>query len=234
MATITPAILPRSYEDLVDGLSRLKHVSRDVQIDICDGKFVENTTWPFKRFDQFFEAITHEESAMPFWEDFDFEFDLMIAHPEKEFENFILAGAKRLIFHLETLENPAAFLVKLRTQFVKGADIPFEPEIGMALSLDTPLEKILPLAPDLDCIQCMGIAKIGFQGQEFDRRVLEQVRALRAALPEMKITVDGGVSEAVARELVEAGATTLVVGSKIMHAVNPLDAYKKLSSLVVY
>lgn len=234
MTTITPAVLPRSYEDLVDSLSRLKHVSREVQIDICDGKFVENTTWPYKRFDQFFEAITHEESAMPFWEDFDFEFDLMISNPETEYENFILAGAKRLIFHLETLKEPAQFLAGLRTQFVKGNDIPFEPEIGMALSLETPLEKILPLAPDLDCIQCMGIAKIGFQGQDFDPRVIEQVRKLRAALPDMKITVDGGVSELTARELAEAGATTLVVGSKIMHAVNPLDAYKKLSSLVVY
>ena len=37
----------------------------------------------------------------------------------------------------------------------------------------------------------MGIEHIGFQGQDFDDRVLEQIKTLREKFPDLIISVDG-------------------------------------------
>ena len=63
----------------------------------------------------------------------------------------------------------------------------------------------------------MGIERIGFQGEPFDHRVVQKIKALRAHFPHVTISVDGGVSLQTVPELVAAGANRLVVGSAIMN-----------------
>ena len=48
--------------------------------------------------------------------------------------------------------------------------------IGVAIDIQTDLELLFPLIPHIDFVQCMGIDKDGFQGQEFDPKVLEVQR----------------------------------------------------------
>ena len=47
----------------------------------------------------------------------DFEVDLMIKPTEEEIQKWITAGAKRLIIHVESVENPEAFVEKIRHSF---------------------------------------------------------------------------------------------------------------------
>jgi ribulose-phosphate 3-epimerase len=65
----------------------------------------------------------------------------------------------------------------------------------------------------------------GFGGQQFIPRSLEKVREARAMIalrnPSCLIEVDGGVGEHNARELIEAGADVLVMGSAIFGAADP-------------
>ena len=61
----------------------------------------------------------------------------------------------------------------------------------------------------------MGIARIGFQGEPFDERVIEKIKEIKKHYPEMIVSVDGGVSLENAQALIEAGATRLVSGSAI-------------------
>ena len=78
----------------------------------------------------------------------------------------------------------------------------------------------------------MGIDKIGFQGQPFDERVLENVRKIRKAHPEMPISIDGSVNFDTAKSLVDAGATRLVSGSAILEADDFTQAIAQLENLV--
>ena len=64
----------------------------------------------------------------------------------------------------------------------------------------------------------MGIAKIGFQGQPFDERVLANLRTLRAKYPTLSLGVDGSVTLETAPKLVEAGALWLACGSGVFAA----------------
>ena len=61
----------------------------------------------------------------------------------------------------------------------------------------------------------MGIAKIGFQGEPFDERVLEKIKDFRDEYVDVTISVDGGVSLESAPRLVEAGVNRFVVGSAL-------------------
>ena len=80
----------------------------------------------------------------------------------------------------------------------------------------------------------MGINHVGFQGEPFDERVIEKVKAVRAKYPEMIISVDGGVSLETAPKLIEAGVSRLIVGSAIFNSDNFIESiqnFKKLSHM---
>ncbi len=80
MAEIIPAVLPKHYEDLKNKIALVRGVVPVVQIDICDGIFVPNITWPFMAkaesndeefldndFDVHFRRILNEAEGLPFW-----------------------------------------------------------------------------------------------------------------------------------------------------------------------
>ena len=55
----------------------------------------------------------------------------------------------------------------------------------------------------------------GFGGQKFDPTVLPKVRALRAARPGLRVSIDGGIKPDTAADAVAAGVTQLVAGSAV-------------------
>ncbi len=77
----------------------------------------------------------------------------------------------------------------------------------------------------------MGIASIGAQGQLFDTRVIDRIRAIRHAHAALPISIDGSVNEATITALIDAGADRLVSGSAILRAEDPQRAYETLAHL---
>lgn len=222
MVEIIPAIMPKDYEDLDEAMSLFVGVVPMVQLDIMDGKFVPARTWPYPR-DAHFDAITTEEEGMPRWEDINFEVDLMIENPELAVPKWVSAGASRIIVHIESMRD---FEV-IREAVPEGLI-----ELGLAINTTTPLSTLDPYLDRIDFVQCMGIARIGFQGESFDERVLEHVRTLRAAHPDLPISIDGSVNFDTAKRLVDAGATRLVSGSAILEADDFTQAIADLEDLV--
>ncbi|KKW10400.1 MAG: hypothetical protein UY50_C0035G0012, partial [Parcubacteria group bacterium GW2011_GWA2_49_9] len=76
---IVPAIIPKDFSDIAEKLELVKGTAHSVQIDIADGKFAPNKTWPYIGDHGEMTGILREEEGLPFWKDFDFEFDLMVA-----------------------------------------------------------------------------------------------------------------------------------------------------------
>ena len=100
-------------------------------------------------------------------------------------------------------------------------------EIGLAFNIDTPVE----IPAGVDFIQLMGIDRVGYQGQKFDEKVIEKIRATRVKYPDLPISIDGAVSLETAPMLIAAGANRLVIGSAIFESDNPIDAIAKFKSL---
>lgn len=228
MTEIIPAVLAQDFNELNERLAKFINITNIVQIDICDGKFVPSVSWPMNSKDQAgVEAILEEESGMPFWEQLDFEFDLMVLNAHKQFDFFARLGAKRIIFHLEaeTETNFKEFLESLDPYFKDNI------EIGLAINTTTDISKLDPFVNYIDFIQCMGVEHIGFQGEPFDDKVLEQIKNLKAKYPEIKISIDGSVNENTAPELIKAGADRLVIGSALIQSYDIRESFKYFESL---
>jgi ribulose-phosphate 3-epimerase len=238
MTEVIPAIIPESFEDLKDKMVQVRGLTKLVQVDVCDGKFVPSKCWPYigDREDNF-KKILNESEGFPFWEKMDFEADLMISEPEKgSAEDWIHAGAKRIILHIESSEKLLDFVKELRKKYGYPSESAVSVEIGIGIGIETPNEMLnIYLTPDetgktlADFVQFMGIRKIGYQHQEFDEEVLNKIADLRKKYPELIISIDGGVSFDNASDLVDAGVNRLVSGSALYESEDMKEAIEELS-----
>ncbi|HRY31281.1 MAG TPA: ribulose-phosphate 3-epimerase [Candidatus Paceibacterota bacterium] len=223
---IIPTVMPENHTDFVEKINRIFSFVSTIQIDVMDGKFVPSISWPYNSDnDSDWQKYVNQEEGLPHWDKVDFEIDLMVEDQIAEAKKWISAGVSRVICHVEALkEDGRAEFLKLREDF--------DVELYLALVPETSLEKLTPYLDDLDGVQFMGINKIGFQGQDFEPKVLDKIRQLRAQKPNLPISVDGGVSFETALQLVAAGATKLASGSLIFESDNPKKTIDELKNLV--
>jgi ribulose-phosphate 3-epimerase len=222
---IVPAIIPEDFDDLKFHLGLVKNLVQTVQIDVLDGIYTPRPSWPYAGGGNDFQNIINQEEGFPFWENLNFEVDMMVLHPEEKYEDWIRAGASRIIFHLESLtQKDPSLIAKIKSENTL--------EVGIATKPSTDFRELEDFLPVVDFVQFMGIEKIGFQGQEFDERVLPKIEELREKYPDMTIAVDGSVNFETAKRLVDAGANRLVSGSAIFGAEDISDAIKEMQNLL--
>lgn len=237
MIEIIPAVLEETFEGVEHRLSQTRGLVKTAQIDVCDGVFVPSVTWPLltpyqegktPNYEDTFRQIVKEEREMPLWESFSFELDLMISDAKRMLPDLLTMGPSRILFHYEALTNPKEDLKEFK------AIIPSMVEIGIAMNAGTDPKEMFPLIDEglVSSVQCMGIPKIGYQGQPFDERVLSNLRVLREAYPDLPLGVDGAVTLDTAKRLVDAGATRLASGSGIFKAEDVEGRIKEFQSLV--
>lgn len=223
---IIPAILPKNFREIEEKIELLVGLSKKVQIDICDGKFVPSITWPYwkadQRPDENFEAILKEERGMPEWEDFDYEFDLMIDNPnEDDARKWLSAGAERIILHLHSSKDLDPVIGVL------GGLV----QIGIAINTTTDINDLKKYADRIQYVQIMGIRKAGFQRQKFEMSTIDKVKEVKLAFPNLPVQVDGGVSLETAALLKEAGVDRVVAGSAIFDSVDIVDTLEQFRSI---
>lgn len=235
MTEIIPAILPKDYEELKNKIALVRGYVPVVQVDICDGAFVKSITWPFDSgslagisLDPHFNGIINENEGMPFWEDIDFELDLMVSDSIENFDIYAKLGARRIVFHLEAVGELEDF-----RDFIEGMDVSLRDtiEIGIAFNPDFDLVKIKKFINIVDFVQFMGISRIGFQGEKFNDKVLDNIKKLRKDFPDLPISVDGGVNIENGKQIIEAGASRLVVGSAIFSKDDIIETIEEFKSL---
>ncbi len=233
MSIIVPAVLPSSRADLEKKLAlvaRIPSVSR-VQIDVIDGKFAGPASWPHTALEELRDMIKRGE-MLPHLDRIAYEIDLMCVDAERMAEAWLALGATRLTFHAESTTDLGRLLSSARKRYGAGDGFTFGLiSFGVALNLKSDLALIERNLGEIEYVQCMGIARIGQQGQPFDRRVLEKVRVFRLRHPEIKIQVDGGVSLDNARRLIALGVSNLVVGSALLSARDPAAAFALFEAL---
>jgi ribulose-phosphate 3-epimerase len=234
-ADIIPAILPKDFAELQEKIELICGSVKFVQIDVCDGQFTPNATWPYRKDDDSFQKILKEEEGMPGWQELSYEIDLMANSPEGLVEEWVTAGASRIVIHIEStsrgLETGDA--VAKAIEMLKG-----RVEVGLAVDIATSIEilkdpRFQIQEGAVNFIQLMGIDRDGFQGQPFDEKVLSKIKEVKKLYPDMIVSIDGGVSLETAPLLIEAGADRLVVGSAIFNADNYMEALAEFKGLKV-
>ncbi len=208
---IIPALMPEEYQDIESGAQMVRQQVYTVQLDLMDGNYVPEKTWPFYYDNDYdLEHLQHEDGGFPFWQDVNYELDLMVAKPEERLETWLHVGASRLIFHYQSVHNwePIAAIDQTTRNFT---------EIGVAVTIHDNLEDIFRLIDEgiVDFIQVMGISHVGYQGEPFEPQALDIIATLREKYPDLVIAVDGGVSTESIIDLRNAGASRFVSGSGV-------------------
>lgn len=211
---IVPAIIPKSREEVLDFARKLSF-SKELQLDLVDGKFVSTVCWPYKPEGDPLSV----KSALDI---FTLEVDLMVLDPIPAATEWIKAGADMIVFHVETLE------LKDFKAFVGGIKM----SVGVSAHGDTSLDTLSEYVEYADYIQLMGIHEIGAQGLPFDEGVLGKIEELKRRFPDKSITIDGSVNANTLERLRDAGADRFITGSAVALQPDPQAAYAELSALI--
>lgn len=208
---IIPAILPKNQTELNTKVKQVLGIVPCVQVDICDGVFVDSKT-------QFNE--------LPYMEEIDYELDMMIKNPEKVLHEYIENfQPARIVLHLESVENMGSIMGQIGS--VRGII-----EIGFCIGNDTDNQILEQYIDQCDFIQLMGIRTIGKQSEPFDDRVLEKVNYFHTKYPELTISIDGSVNQETITKLAHAGASRFVCGSSVFGDKRVGEDINKLESIL--
>lgn len=206
---LIPAILAQDSRQLQSIISQIEDLVEYIQIDYMDGKFTKQKS-------QFDHRDFHQINpvAKP-------ELHMMVEHPEKMIENWIMAGIEKFIIHAEAPCDWNVIRQIYDENFIK---------IYIALNPDTPINKILDKMQIIDGITIMGVNP-GKSRQKFTPKVLGKIRSLRNRFPDMNIQIDGGMHTKPAntiRQALIAGANEIVVGSEIFLSSNIIKKVDEL------
>lgn len=214
---IIPAVLSKTFEEVVNNLSHVQGISDTVQIDICDGIFGAEETW-----------IPNGKDVLPFT--FSYEFDIMLQNWKIPTAQCLLLKAKSIVLHVDNFTDDD---IDMLIAMVK----PYDVRLGISVSNNKELEfhiemirKILKKYENI-FIQVMGIRNVGQQGQPFDTVAPSRIAFLKHMFPGILIQVDGGVKIETIKLLKDSGVDSVVVGSYLVGALNVQLAFKTLQSI---
>ncbi len=215
MAIIAPSLLSANFLQLKDDCDMLNKSQADwYHLDVMDGRFVPNISFGPMLIEFFRKATTKICDV-----------HLMIEEPGNFAEIFKNAGADILTVHIEACPH-----LHRNIQQIKSLGM----QAGVAVNPHTPIELLKDVIKEIDLV-CLMSVNPGFGGQLFIPNTLQKIKQLRAMIDEqslnVKIEIDGGVTEQNAQQIIDAGADVLVAGNTVFKSPNPIATIAKLKSL---
>lgn len=226
---IIPAILESDFNEIENKIEAVVGDTDKIHIDICDGLLVSKKTWPYSqspnnRIEENYHVkkLLNEEEGLPYWQDLNYEFDLMIQNPGIQQDIWGRLGANIIIIHPKSFKDNEAiydFIAEMNKYII---------DIILAVTHEE-YEEYKNLISDLigggfiKSLQVMTIKVIGSQGQKFDNRDFDLINKIKSDYPGLNIRVDGGVNEKNIDKLIDADIDECVIGSSVYASGNPRE-----------
>ena len=212
---IAPSILAADFGNLQRDCEMINNSQADwFHIDVMDGHFVPNISYGIP----VIQAIK-KHATKPL------DVHLMIEKPERYIEEFAKVGADIITVHYESTVHLHRTLTQIEDAGCKA---------GIVLNLTTPVSVLEDILPKCYVVLLMSINP-GFGGQKFEEMTYNKVRKLRQMANDQglntHIEIDGGVTSANAKKLIDAGADVLVAGSFIFKSDNPTQTIANLKAI---
>lgn len=158
-----------------------------------------------------------------------FEAHLMMPWNRRSFLAYLRMPFERVYVHWDEILRSAS----RRTQddselsWAQEQAKRYKKELGMVFEVQPSRIKVEPLPEGIKHVLVLAV-KPGKSGQAFNPKALQTIRFLKKKLPNVTITVDGGVTPVNAKKIFKAGANAVTSGSYIWDSDNPIHAYNEL------
>src|SRR3989338_295155 len=195
---IIPAILSQTIEQFQEDLQKLinsKNLSSGwVHVDFMDNQLVPN------------QSILPEDLVGVNFGNLKKEAHLMVKNPLNWVKKLLKLGFERIIVHLEAAGAIKTYLKLIRDHGAMAV---------LAINPETKVEKLNEFVSLLDGVLVMGVHP-GFQGQSFVPGTIDKISKIKSQNWPVKIEVDGAVKDTNAKQILQAGADTLISGSYLI------------------
>ena len=206
MVEIIPSINAETWDEVEKKIRLVESFVDWVHIDVANGTFAPNVLWH------------NSLDLVGFKTKCNIEIHLMEDRPEERIEAWLLEPVRRIIVHYEVTHDFPFIIAECRKDKI---------EIGLSVAPETSWTHLKPFVDDADLLQVLAVEP-GRAGQHFDRHNISKIEHLRVVAPRARIEVDGGITPAVAKECIAAGADILVSAHYIFNHPSPKMAMREL------
>lgn len=213
MAIILPSLFGANILELGEEIKRLEaEETQMLHVDMMDGNFVSNIAFGANQI----KSLKKSSKMI-------FDVHMIVANPLEHIEDVIDTGVEMISVHIESTTHIHLVLQKIKAAGIKA---------GVVVNPATPITNLEYILNDLDYILLMTINP-GQAGQTFIENSYKKIHDLKELIGnrDIKIEVDGGIDNVIAKKCKEAGADLIVVGGYLFNG-NLSKNYSKLKEAI--